>query len=195
MCLCGTAGGLLNMCGCDGACLIGIARTVGDSHSLLLFHSPASIFRTEACKDMHAFSSVRVLRKRRVFINQSGKIRAFHTLPWGGGHSKFPTIEPFSLLTFSKVRGGKGGFPKGTASCYRSPNKTTSIKIPCQLWWWGGRRYSGCSFSPLHHISPVPDVRLWRVCEMDKYSLQTVFYWFHVSLDLHVFNFIGPQCP
>lgn len=85
LCFCGTAGGLLNMCGCDGACWIGIARSVGNSHSLLLFHSPASISRTEACKDMHAFSSVRVLRKRRVFINQSGENKNLPRPPSGGG--------------------------------------------------------------------------------------------------------------
>lgn len=84
LCFCGTAGGLLNMCGCDGACWIGMARTVGNSHSLLLFHSPASISRTEACKDMHAFSSVRVLRKRRVFINQSGEKKEPSTPSLGG---------------------------------------------------------------------------------------------------------------
>lgn len=128
LCFCGTAGGLLNMCGCDGACWIGIARTVGNSHSLLLFHSPASISRTEACKDMHAFSSVRVLRKRRVFINQSGENKNLPRPPSGGAHSKFPTIEPFSPLTFSKVPKGKGGFPKGTASCYRSPKEDDVYK-------------------------------------------------------------------
>lgn len=57
LCICGAAGGPLNMRGCDGVCSMG-SRTVRHSHSLLLFHSPASIFRTEACKDMHAFISV-----------------------------------------------------------------------------------------------------------------------------------------
>lgn len=58
LCICGAAGGPLNLRGCDGVCSMGMARTVGPSHSLLLFHPPASTFRTQACKDMHALISV-----------------------------------------------------------------------------------------------------------------------------------------
>lgn len=58
LCICGAAGGPLNMRGCAGVCWVGMARPASHSHSLLLFHSPASIFRTQACKDMHAFNSV-----------------------------------------------------------------------------------------------------------------------------------------
>lgn len=117
-----------------------------------------------------------------VFINQSGGGEESSTPSLGKDHSKFPTIEPFSPLTFSRVPGGKGGFPKGTASCYRSPKEDDIYKDSLPVRVTGQSDVFRVQFSPLHHDSPVLDVQLWRVCKMDKYSLQTVFYWFHVRV-------------
>lgn len=102
-------------------------------------HPPRSSGPKPVKTCMHAFISVRVLRKRRGFINRSKtnlpqpplRIKKSLQIQTNGTATSY--CWPFqSLLSSNSDIYGSGSFPQ----MLQLLQKTRSIKIPRQLWWW-----------------------------------------------------------
>lgn len=135
---------------CVYCCMFPILSS-GRSYTLLLFLSPASAFRTEACKDMHAFILMWVWGKSvksACWLTQSEAnppnpsismffaeqlIRTNHSISTSD-FAQLVDLSPFfASVSFTKSLikprqyglsfSSDLGFPECTASCYKIPKK------------------------------------------------------------------------